>query len=136
MAGAGLVVGKQFLIGAGGEGARGRVNAHDLATGAKTWSFANMGPNAEVGIGTRFQKNYPYLSSANPAQDTWFGDSWQRGGGATAGYFTYDPALGLFYYGSSTCAPTRCWYMPMAAAPLACGGRNNAPTWSIWAICA
>ncbi len=105
MAGAGLVVGKQFLIGAGGEGARGRVNAHDLATGAKTWSFANMGPNADVGIGTRFQKNYPYLSSANPAQDTWFGDSWQRGGGATAGYFTYDPALGLFYYGSSTCAP-------------------------------
>ena len=107
MAGNALVVGKLFIGGnEGGEGgARGKVHAYNIDTGKNVWTMYNMGPNNEVGIGPRFQKNYPYLSGANPALDSWFGDSWKRGGGTSWGFFTWDPDLNLFYYSTGNCGP-------------------------------
>ena len=105
MAGNGLVVGKQFMVGVGGEGVRGKVLAYDISTGANTWAMYNMGPNNDVGIGQRFQRNYPYLAGANPALDSWYGDSWSRGGASSVGYFTYDPELNVFFYATGSCSP-------------------------------
>jgi glucose dehydrogenase len=79
--------------------------AYDLGTGAAAWTMYNVGPNADVGIGARFQKTYPYLAGANPAQDSWFGDSWQRGGGNVASPFTYDAELNLVFHATGACRP-------------------------------
>ena len=107
MAGNALVVGKLFIGGnEGGEGgARGKVHAYNIDTGKNAWTMYNMGPNNEVGIGPRFQKNYPDQMGANPALDSWFGDSWKRGGGTSWGYFTYDTDLNMFYYSTGNCGP-------------------------------
>src|SRR6185503_12303921 len=83
MAGNGLVVHKNFLVGnEGGEyGVRGKVHAYNIDSGKQQWTMYNMGPNNEVGIGPRFKPVYPGDKIPNPALDSWFGDSWKRGGG-------------------------------------------------------
>ena len=107
MAGNALVVGKLFIGGnEGGEGgARGKVHAYNIDTGKNAWVMYNMGPNNEVGIGPRFQRNYPDHSGPNPALDSWFGQSWKTGGGTSWGYFTWDPDLNIFYYSTGNCGP-------------------------------
>ena len=102
-----LVVGDKVIVGvAGGErGVRGHVTAYSTDTGRYRWRYYSMGPNNEVGIGSRFDPFYPDDRIPDPALDTWYGDSWRRGGGAVWGWFTVDPELNLFYYGTSNCAP-------------------------------
>jgi alcohol dehydrogenase (cytochrome c) len=71
----------------GGEfGVRGFVTANDVNTGKEVWRRFSTGPDAEVG----------YKGSL----ETWKGDEWKRGGGTTWGWYSYDPELDLFYYGT------------------------------------
>ena len=69
------------------------------------WRFYSTGPNNEVGIGPRFKPFYKDDKLPNPALDSWYGDSWKRGGGTIWGWYTYDPELNLFYYGTGNCGP-------------------------------
>jgi alcohol dehydrogenase (cytochrome c) len=64
-----------------------------------------MGPNNEVGIGPRFDPQYAYMQGPNPALDSWWGDSWRRGGGTVWGFFTFDPGRNMFFYGTGNCGP-------------------------------
>ncbi len=102
-----LVVGDKVIVGvAGGErGVRGHVTAYNIDTGRFRWRYYSMGPNNEVGIGPRFDPFYPDDRIPDPALDSWHGDSWRRGGGSVWGWFTFDPELNLFYYGTSNCGP-------------------------------
>ncbi len=71
----------------GGEfGVRGFVTANDVNTGKQIWRMYSTGPEAEVG--------FP------GSVETWEGDEWKRGGGTTWGWYSYDPDLNLFYYGT------------------------------------
>ncbi|MEO8256388.1 MAG: methanol/ethanol family PQQ-dependent dehydrogenase [Acidobacteriota bacterium] len=71
----------------GGEfGVRGFVTANDIKTGKQVWRMYSTGPEAEVG--------FP------GSVETWKGDEWKRGGGTTWGWYSYDPELNLFYYGT------------------------------------
>jgi len=71
----------------GGEfGVRGFVTANDAKTGKQVWRMNSTGPEAEVG--------FP------GSVETWQGDEWKRGGGTTWGWYSYDPDLNLFYYGT------------------------------------
>jgi PQQ-dependent dehydrogenase (methanol/ethanol family) len=71
----------------GGEfGVRGFVTANDVKTGKQVWRMYSTGPEAEVG--------FP------GSVETWKGDEWKRGGGTTWGWYSYDPTLNLFYYGT------------------------------------
>ena len=71
----------------GGEfGVRGFVTANDVKTGKQIWRMYSTGPEAEVG--------FP------GSVETWKGDEWKRGGGTTWGWYSYDPELNLFYYGT------------------------------------
>lgn len=103
-----LIVDDLIIIGnEGGErGVRGWVAAYDLQTGAEAWKFYNTGPNADMGIGERWNPFYDADKRwTEPGVDTWYGDSWKLGGGTSWGYFTYDPESNLFYYGTANCAP-------------------------------
>ncbi len=102
-----LLIGDKVIVGvAGGErGVRGHVTAYSTDSGRFRWRYYSMGPNNEVGIGSRFDPFYPDDRIPDPALDTWYGDSWRRGGGSVWGWFTYDPELNLFYYGTSNCGP-------------------------------
>jgi lanthanide-dependent methanol dehydrogenase len=102
-----LIVKDKVIVGVmGGEkGVRGHVTAYNINNGSLRWRYYSMGPNNEVGIGPRFKPFYADDKLPNPALDSWYGDSWKRGGGTIWGWFTYDPDLNLFYYGTSNCSP-------------------------------
>jgi len=55
-------------------------------SGKQVWRMYSTGPEAEVG--------FP------GSVETWQGEEWKRGGGTTWGWYSYDPELNLFYYGT------------------------------------
>ena len=77
-----LVVKDKIITGiSGGEfGIRGFIEAYDPATGKKLWHFNAIPGPGEFG------------------NDTWEGDSWQHGAGATWLPGTYDPELNTVYW--------------------------------------
>ena len=103
MTNAPLVVDDMVLTGiSGGEfGVRGRITAFSMADGKETWRTYSTGPDKDVGITENTLKS-PYASAQGKdlGVSTWQGDEWQRGGGTTWGWYSYDPALNLFYHGS------------------------------------
>ena len=96
--------GKEIVVAgiSGGEfGVRGRVSAFDANTGQHVWTKYSTGPDDEVGIvNGNANSNYKSHQGKDLGVSTWQGDEWKRGGGATWGWYSYDPELDLFYYGS------------------------------------
>ena len=105
MAGNGLVVGNLVIFGnEGGErGVRGKIHAYDIDTGEPAWVMYSMGPDADVGIGPRFNPFYP--DDRVGSVSTWYGQSWRRGGGIVFGYFTWDQESNLLHYSTGNCGP-------------------------------
>ena len=85
-----LVVKDKVIVGvAGGEfGIRGFIDAYDVKTGNRAWRF------------------YTIPGPGEPGNDTWAGDSWQRGGASVWVTGAFDPELNLLYYESGTPDPT------------------------------
>ena len=102
MTNAPLVVKNVVITGiSGGEfGVRGRVTAFDANDGHELWRAYSTGPDADVKISGTPNANYPSMQGKDLGVSTWQGDEWQRGGGTTWGWYSYDPTLNLFYYGS------------------------------------
>ncbi|HZR26178.1 MAG TPA: PQQ-dependent dehydrogenase, methanol/ethanol family [Vicinamibacterales bacterium] len=77
-----LIVKDKVLVGiTGGEfGARGFLDAYDIATGKRLWRWYSVPATGEFG------------------NDTWKGDSWKRGGSPMWLTGSYDPALNLVYW--------------------------------------
>ena len=96
-----LPVKDKVIVGiSGGEfGVQSHVTAYDINTGEQVWRAYSMGPDEQI----LFDENTTELGKpvgANSSLDTWEGDQWKIGGGATWGWYSYDPELDLFYYGS------------------------------------
>lgn len=87
--GAPLAVEDLVVIGTAGgmNGIRGRLDAYDARTGERRWRF------------------YTIPGPGEPGHETWSGDSWQTGGAATWNVGSYDPELGLLYWGTGNPAP-------------------------------
>jgi alcohol dehydrogenase (cytochrome c) len=87
--GAPLVVKNKVIVGiAGGEyGVRGYIRAYDAGTGAVAWTTYTVPAPGEAGA------------------DTWPGDTWKTGGGATWQSGAYDPQLNLLYWGTGNPGP-------------------------------
>ena len=84
-----LAVKDLVVIGsAGGEyAARGFIAALDAKTGKERWRFSTIPAEGE------------------PGNDTWSGDSWKTGGGPAWLTGSYDPGLGLVYFGTGNPNP-------------------------------
>lgn len=84
-----LIVGNKVITGmAGGDfPSRGFIAAYDAATGKQVWRF------------------YTIPGAGEPQVDTWSGDSWKTGGGATWMNGAYDPTLNLVYWGTGNPFP-------------------------------
>ncbi len=84
-----LALDGKIIVGtSGGEaGIRGFIDAYDPATGERLWRFWTIpGPG-------------------EPGNDTWGGDSWMHGAGATWLTGSYDPELDLLYWGIGNPGP-------------------------------
>lgn len=84
-----LAINDMIVMGvAGGEfGIRGFLDAYDASSGGRRWRFATI---PEPG---------------QPGSETWEGDAWKTGGGPTWVTGSYDPELGLLYWGVGNPAP-------------------------------
>lgn len=102
MTGSGLVIGDKYIQGiSGGEfGVRGFVVAYDINTGKQVWKAYSMGPDEDLRLAPDFNSANPHYGRFGQGTETWPGDEWKRGGGTTWGYWSWDPDLNLFYYGT------------------------------------
>jgi alcohol dehydrogenase (cytochrome c) len=68
-------------------GTRGFIDAYDAETGKRAWRFHTV------------------AGAGEPGGESWSGDAWKRGGGATWITGTYDPELNLVYWGTGNPGP-------------------------------
>jgi lanthanide-dependent methanol dehydrogenase len=92
----------KVLVGiSGGEfGIRGSVTAYDMKTGKRVWRGYSMGPDSDTLIDPVKTTSLGKPVGPDSSLKTWQGDQWKIGGGATWGWYSYDPQLNLMYYGS------------------------------------
>jgi PQQ-dependent dehydrogenase (methanol/ethanol family) len=89
----------------GGEfGVRGRITAYDINTGKQAWKAFSTGPDEDMLINPATTMTWTDGRMAPVGKDsslkTWKGDQWKIGGGTTWGWYSYDPATNLVYYGT------------------------------------
>ena len=89
----------------GGEwGVRGFLAAYDINTGKQVWKAYSTGPDTEMLIDP--DKTMTWTDGAlkpvgkDSSLKTWQGDQWKIGGGTTWGWYSYDKALNLLFYGT------------------------------------
>jgi PQQ-dependent dehydrogenase (methanol/ethanol family) len=102
-----LVAEGRVLVGtSGGEfGVRGALTALDAGSGAIAWKAYSTGPDAEVLIGPEFKPYYAQDQGKDLGVHTWNPEGWKLGGGNPWGWISYDPELGLIYYGTGNPGP-------------------------------
>ena len=101
-----IVKGKIITGVSGGEfGVVGRVEARDAKTGEIVWKR----PVIEGHVGELNGKPSTMTGKTN---ETWPGDTWKYGGGATWNGGTYDAETNLIYYGTGNPGPWNSWLRP------------------------
>lgn len=97
-----MVVKDKVMIGiSGGEfGVRGSLTAYNLKDGKRAWRAYSMGPDDDILLDPVKTTHLGKPVGKDSGLNTWKGDQWKIGGGTTWGWFSYDPALDLVYYGS------------------------------------
>ena len=102
-----IVVKGLALVGnSGGEfGVRGWLTAVNVANGSIVWRVYSTGPDADVGIGARFNPFYAADRVKDLGVTTWPPDHWKIGGGSVWGWISYDPELDLIFHGTSNPGP-------------------------------
>jgi PQQ-dependent dehydrogenase (methanol/ethanol family) len=102
-----LVAGGKVLVGnSGGEmGVRGWIAALDAGSGKLAWKAYNTGPDKDVLIGPKFRPFYASDRGKDLGVKTWPPEAWKIGGATVWGWISYDPALGMIYYGTSNPGP-------------------------------
>ncbi|MES9975802.1 lanthanide-dependent methanol dehydrogenase XoxF5 [Candidatus Thiodiazotropha sp. LNASS1] len=97
-----MVVKDKVFIGiSGGEfGVRGSMTAYNLKDGKLAWRAYSMGPDSDTLLDPQKTTHLGKPVGKDSGINTWKGDQWKIGGGATWGWYSYDPDLNLMYYGS------------------------------------
>jgi alcohol dehydrogenase (cytochrome c) len=97
-----MVVKDKVLVGiSGGEfGVQGRLTAYNLKDGSVAWNAYSVGSDQQLLVDPAKTMHLGKPIGANSSLSSWQGDQWKTGGGATWGWYSYDPALNLIYYGS------------------------------------
>jgi lanthanide-dependent methanol dehydrogenase len=92
---------KVFVGVSGGEfGVRGWMSAYNISDGKLAWRGYSMGPDSDTLIDPEKTTALGKPVGKDSSTSTWQGDQWKIGGGSTWGWYSYDPALNLIYYGS------------------------------------
>jgi PQQ-dependent dehydrogenase (methanol/ethanol family) len=101
MTSAPLVVKDKVIVGiSGGEfGVQGRVTAYNLKDGSLAWKAFSVGTDDQILFDDKTTSLGKPVGKDSSIK-TWEGDQWKTGGGTTWGWYSYDPALNLVYYGS------------------------------------
>jgi hypothetical protein len=66
----------------------------------QVWRGYSVGPDSDTLIDPQKTTSLGRPVGPDSSTKTWEGDQWKIGGGATWGWYSYDPQLNLMYYGS------------------------------------
>lgn len=97
-----LPVKDKVIVGiSGGEfGVLGHMTAYEIKTGKRLWRAYSAGPDDMILFDPEKTTSLGKPVGKDSSLKTWQGDQWKIGGGTTWGWYSYDPELDLFYYGS------------------------------------
>jgi PQQ-dependent dehydrogenase (methanol/ethanol family) len=97
-----LPVKDKVIVGvSGGEfGVQGHVTAYNMETGEQEWRAYSVGPDEQLLVDPEKTTHLGKPIGPNSSVDSWEGEQWKNGGGPTWGWYSYDPELDLFYYGT------------------------------------
>ncbi len=97
-----IIVKDKVIVGiSGGEfGVRGWVAAYNLSDGKQAWRGYSMGPDADTLLDPEKTMSLGKPVGKDSGISTWEGEQWKTGGGATWGWYAYDPKSNLVFYGS------------------------------------
>ncbi|CAN5868890.1 methanol/ethanol family PQQ-dependent dehydrogenase [soil metagenome] len=92
---------KVFTGISGGEfGVQGFLAAYNIKDGKLAWKAYSVGPDDQMLIDPEKTTELGKPVGKDSSVKTWKGDQWKTGGGTTWGWYAYDKALNLVYYGS------------------------------------
>ena len=96
------VIKDKVLVGiSGGEfGVRGSMAAYNIKDGSLAWRAYSMGPDSDILMDPEKTTHLGKPVGKDSGTNTWEGDQWKIGGGTTWGWYSFDPALNLVYYGT------------------------------------
>ena len=91
----------KIIVGiSGGEfGVRGYVQAYDM-NGKTLYKAYSTGPDDEMMVDPENTTAMLQPIGKDSSLKSWQGEQWKIGGGTTWGWFSYDPELNLYYYGT------------------------------------
>jgi len=97
-----LPVKDKIIVGISGAefGVQAHVTAYDMKTGKQAWRAYSVGPDDQILVDAEKTMSLGKPVGKDSSIKTWTGDQWKIGGGSTWGWYSYDPALNLFYYGT------------------------------------
>jgi lanthanide-dependent methanol dehydrogenase len=97
-----LPVKDKVIVGISGAefGVQCHVTAYDMNTGKQVWRAYSVGPDDQILFDAEKTMSLGKPVGKDSSLKTWTGEQWKIGGGSTWGWYSYDPALNLFYYGS------------------------------------
>jgi lanthanide-dependent methanol dehydrogenase len=97
-----LPVKDKLIVGiSGGEfGVAGSLTAYNIETGEQMWRAYSVGPDDQLLVDPEKTTHLGKPIGKDSSISTWEGDQWKIGGGTTWGWYSYDPALNLIYYGT------------------------------------
>jgi len=97
-----MIVKDKVYVGiSGGEfGTQGRLTSYNMKDGSLAWNAYSVGPDEGMLVDPDKTTNMGKPIGKNSSLSTWQGDQWKTGGGSTWGWYSYDPATNLIYYGT------------------------------------
>ncbi len=97
-----LPVKDKIIVGISGAefGVQCHITAYDINTGKQVWRAYSVGPDDQILFDPEKTMSLGKPVGKDSSLKTWTGEQWKIGGGSTWGWYSYDPALNLFYYGS------------------------------------
>ena len=97
-----MIVKDKVYVGiSGGEfGTQGRLTAYNLKDGSLAWNAYSVGTDEQLMVDPNKTMSMGKPIGKDSSLSTWQGDQWKTGGGSTWGWYSYDPATNLIYYGT------------------------------------
>jgi len=98
-----VVIKDKVVVGISGAefGIQGSITAYDMNSGARVWRGYSVGPDDQILFDPEKTMSLGKPVGKDSSLKTWNGDQWKIGGGSVWGWFSYDPDLDLFYYGTA-----------------------------------